>query len=143
VGNSLLPTVKQEQSNARGLAGIPRDSNGDVAHVCVGSGPNLTTAGAPNQPGIQPQMHKPRSLVLGRECSANQAQTSPNTLLNPPEWACRSSLVGKNKLLKPKEVIPALTRHLIANPWPASIASIKIARMQQLFCTAPANQAWL
>ena len=32
---SLPPTVEQEESNARDLALIPRDSNSDVAHMHV------------------------------------------------------------------------------------------------------------
>ena len=40
--------------NARGLAEIPRDSQGDVAHVCVFGIPDVTAA-APNQ--LAPPAH--------------------------------------------------------------------------------------
>ena len=62
--NSLHTTVQQGESNARGLAEIPQDPRGDVAHVCGFGVPDVTAA-APNQLVTPSHVHRTLKRVQG------------------------------------------------------------------------------
>ena len=68
ISNSLPPTVQQGESNARGLAEITRDSNGDAASGYGFYVPNVTAA-APNQLATPTHVHSTLERVQGIKLS--------------------------------------------------------------------------